>query len=70
MRFRIKYKLNITLADNDRITPKKLFEDNPDKLVGKASSITGTKEYIKKKLCEKIDSLTDELQIWFYGGEE
>ena len=66
MNFNIKYKLDITIADEDRLSGKK--KDNK-KLLGEVCTIQGSKEKIKKDLNKLIDELSDKLETWFYGNE-
>lgn len=67
MRFRVKYKLDITIADKDRITPAIKKKEDLEKFLGKPIVLVGTKEQIKEKLNAKLDELTSQLIDWYYG---
>lgn len=67
MNFKIKYKLDITIADEDRLSPERKKKDN--KLLGEICTIQGSKDKIKRELNKLIDELSDKLEKWYYGDQ-
>ena len=71
MKFKIKYQINITIDEVDRITPPQkpdLLKKN--RLLGDICEISGDPEKLKKEFNKVIENLCKQLEEWYYGPEE
>ena len=69
MRYKISYRMEMTI---DPATMEG-HENREIKIVeiplGETQNISGTKEYIQKKISHDIDRLAKYLDEWFYGED-
>ena len=73
LHYKLTYKLDITISEEDSITPKKttlMLRRRKKNPIGDIKTLEGNSEVIKQKICKTLDDLFEELRVWYYGPDE